>query len=114
MKLTKTDNYIVEMDLGKVAYNSKRKINRCVVNVGFRYLEGNSESYFTVTGDIWNNIETDIVCCGCGVQETILTYFPNNGILKEICEYGKKYHLKKFTLIPEVERNKIIELLEII
>jgi hypothetical protein len=114
MKLTKTDNYIVEMDLGKVAYNSKRKINRCVVNVGFRYLEGNGESYFTVTGDIWNGKNTDIVTCGCTVQNEILKYFPNNETLKKICEYGEKYHLKMFTSIPEVERNEIIKFLETI
>ena len=114
MKLTKTDNYIIEMNLGKVAYNSKRKINRCVVNVGFRYLEGNFESYFTVTGDIWNSKNTDIVIGGCTVQNEILKYFPNNKTLKKICEYGKKYHLKRFTSIPEGKRNEIIDLLKTI
>ena len=114
MKLTKTDNYIIKMDLGKIAYNSKRKINRCIVNIGFRYLDGNNESYFTVTGDIWNSKNTDIVTGGCIVQDTLLKYFPNNKTLKKICEYGKKYHLKFFTSINETERNEIIKFLETI
>jgi hypothetical protein len=114
MKLTKTDNYIIKKDFGKIAYNSKRKINRCEVEVGFRYIEGNGESYFTVTGNIWNSKNTDIVCAGCTVQNEILKYFPNNKTLKKICEYGEKYHLKKFTSINETERNEIIKFLQTI
>ena len=102
---------IVSLNLGKCAYYGTSKIYPAVVNFGFRYLSRNSESYFTCTAEVWNRIETDIICGGCGVQNKLMKHFPDNEILKEICELAEKIHLKMFSLISYNDMQKALELM---
>ena len=93
--ISNKQTFLLKLELGKIAYgNPRSRANAAEVSVGFRYLSENNESYFTVTGEIWNRIHTDTLSCGCMTQDTILEYLPENALLKKICEIAKKYHLK--------------------
>ena len=105
---------IQKLVLGKIDYYGVgRRRNLAVVEVGFRYLKGNKDSYFTAVGDIWNNIHTDIVCGGAGTPEMLYKeFFPNDKLLKRIVELSDKWHLTNFSKIPEDARAEILDVLE--
>jgi len=113
--ISNKQNFILKLELGKIAYGNPRyRANAAEVNIGFRYIDGNKESYFTVTGDIWNRIHTDILRGGCGTPDTILEYLPENALLKKVCEVAKKYHLKYFSSLTRKERKEIFEVMDMI
>ena len=114
MKIDSQTDKHVTLDLGKIDYDGRgRKINRAEVEVGFTKLSGNDESYFSVTGDIWNIRHTDIVRGGCGTPEMLLKeFFPHNNTLKRVVELADKWHLTSYSHIPEVAREEIIDLME--
>lgn len=113
--ISNKQTFLLKLELGKIAYgNPRSRANAAEVTIGFRYIEGNGESYFTVTGDIWNRIHTDILCGGCMTQETILEYLPENALLKKVCEVAKKYHLKYFSSLTRKERKEIFEIMDMI
>ena len=105
---------IQKLVLGKIDYYGvgKRR-NLAVVEVGFRYLKGNKDSYFIALGNIWNNIHTDIVCGGAGTPEMLYKeFFSNDKLLKRIVELADKWHLTYFSRIPEDARAEILDVLE--
>ena len=113
--ISNKQTFLLKLELGKIAYgNPHYRANAAEVSVGFHYLSGNRESYFTVTGEIWNRIHTDVLRCGCMTQETILEYLPENALLKKICEVAKKYHLKYFSSLTRKERKEIFEVMDMI
>ena len=101
------------LSLGKIAEVNKRRENLAEVSIGFTYIRGNDESYFSVTGFIWNRIHTDIVHGGRSVQDYLLeNFFPNDKTLKRICDLGRKWHLTRFSRIPEDAREEIFALMD--
>ena len=102
------------LDLGKIDYNGQgRKTNKAEVEVGFRFLNGNKECYFTVTGNIWNARKTDILRGGAGTPKFLLEeFFPHNSTLRTIVQLAEIWHLVKFSFIPKEVRTKIVELME--
>ena len=109
----KTDKHVT-LKLGKIDYNGTgRKTNSTEVNVGFTYLDGNKESHFSVTGDIWNIRHSDIVRGGCGTPEFLLKeFFPNNDTLRRVVELANKWHLTSYSRLPETTLAEIIDLME--
>ena len=113
--ISNKQTFILKLELGKIAYGNPRyRANAAEVNIGFRYIDGNKESYFTVTGDIWNRIHTDVLRCGCMTQDTILEYLPENALLKKVCEVAKKYHLKDFSSLKRNEKKEIFAVMDAI
>lgn len=108
----KTDKHVT-LNLGKIDYyGNGRKINLATVTVGFTMISGNKESCFSVTGDVWNRIHTDIVRGGCGTPEFLLKeFFPDNDTLKRIVELADKWHLTNFSNIPDVAKEEIFDLM---
>lgn len=114
MEIDNKTTKIVTLDLGKIDYNGQgRKTNKAEVEVGFRFLSGNKECYFTVTGNIWNMRRTDILRGGAGTPKFLLEeFFPHNSTLRTIVQLAEIWHLVKFSFIPKVVRTKIVELME--
>ena len=113
--ISNKQTFLLKLELGKIAYGNPRyRANAAEVTICFRYFKANGESYFTVTGEIWNRIHTDLLRCGCGTQETILEYLPENALLKKVCEIAKKYHLKYFSSLTREEKKEIFEVMDMI
>lgn len=111
--ISNKQTFILKLELGKIAYGNPRyRANAAEVSIGFRYFAKNKESYFTVTGDIWNRLHTDVLRCGCMTQDTILEYLPENALLKKVCEVARKYHLKYFSSLKKNEKKEIFEVMD--
>ena len=106
------DGGVLTLRFGKIAYaNKNRKANLAEVEFGWRKLSGNNEPYFTVTGNIWNQPQTDILCGGCSCQKTIAKYVHRNDILKKVIDFGDKYHLMNYSAVPKKDREAIDNLI---
>lgn len=114
MEIDNKTSKIVTLDLGKIDYYGQgRKSNKADVEVGFRYLNGNKESYFSVTGDIWNIRHSDIVRGGCGTPQFLLEeFFPHNATLRRVVQLAEKWHLTNYSQIPETALAEIVDLME--
>lgn len=114
MEITSTTDKHVVLDLGKIDYNGQgRKTNKAEVKVGFTYLRGNDESYFSVTGQVWSMKHVDILRGGCNTAQFLLDeFFPNNATLRKVCQLAARWHLVNYSEIPEKSRNEITELME--
>ena len=77
-----------EIDLGKIAYYSKRKIHPVTVEVS---LSLGNKPCFSVCGNIWNSKKTDILCGG-QCLDTIAEYI-DTPLFNEIYRLWKAYHL---------------------
>lgn len=104
-------NIILKLPLQKIAYSSNRRINMAEIEFGFRYINGNTDSYFTCTGSIWNGHHTDCVTCGCGVQKEILKYLPYNNLLIDLCILADKIHLKNWADISMEDRKTALSIM---
>lgn len=113
MQIDDKTTKIVTLDLGKIDYYGRgKKTNRAEVEIGFRFLKGNDECYFTITGQIWNARKTDMLRGGVGTPQFLLEeFFPDDPTLREIVKLSK-WHFTDFSKIPERVRTKIIELME--
>ena len=114
MEIDSKTTKIVTLDLGKIDYNGQgRKTNKAEVDIGFRFLNGNKECYFTVTGHIWNARKTDILRGGSGTPQFLLEeFFPNNAALRKVVQLADKWHLTDFSSIPKEAMVEIVELME--
>ena len=114
MEIDNKTTRIVTLDLGKIDYYGQgRKINKVEVEIGFSFLNGNKECYFTVTGHIWNARRTDILRGGAGTPKFLLEeFFPRNSTLRTIVQLAEIWHLVAFSFIPKGVRTKIVELME--
>ena len=114
MEITSTTDKRVVLDLGKIDYRGiGRETNKADVNIGFRCIHGNNESYFCVYGYIWNAKETNILHGGCETPRFLLEgFFPNNETLKRIVNLADRWHLVPFSEIPENDLKEIVELME--
>ena len=114
MEITSTTCKRVTLDLGKIDYNGQgRKINRADVEIGFIYLDGNNESYFGVSGEVWNMRHTSLLRGGAGTPKFLLEeFFPHNATLRKVVQFAEKWNLVSFSEIPENVRGEIIELME--
>ena len=114
MKLdNKTDKHVT-LKLGKIDYNGTgRRTNSAEGEVGFTYINGNKESHFSVTGDIWNMRHSDILRAGWGTPEFLLKeFFPNNDTLRRVVELANKWHLTNYSHIPKTARDEIVDIME--
>ena len=110
--MTQKEHKMVKYTLPKIAFNgAKTKRNLPEVEFGMRYIDGNDSSYFTCVGYIWNSRKTDVITCGCSIQDEIRNYFPNDELLKEICEIAKRLHLKHYYVLSVEDMKKIEELI---
>ena len=114
MRIDNKTSKIVTLDLGKIDYYGQgRKSNKAEVEIGFRFLNGNKECYFTVTGHIWNMRKTDMLRGGAGTPQFLLEeFFPNNATLRRVVQLADKWHLTDFSSIPETTMAEIIDLME--
>lgn len=114
MEIDNKTTKIVTLDLGKIDYNGQgRRTNKAEVQVGFRYLNGNKESYFFAVGDIWNMRHSDILRGGAGTPQFLLEeFFPHNATLRRVVQLAEKWHLTNFSSIPETAMAEIIDLME--
>ena len=96
---------LVTLTLGKCRF-WKRRENLTTITVGFRYLDGNKESYFTVTGDIWNRTRTDVLAGGACVDTEIVKYF-HGPLVHHVAELCRKWHLSFYSKIPAEARAEI-------
>ena len=99
---------------GKVdGYHIGKRNCEVVLNFGFQEFSG-QEPYFSVCGELWNNLHTDIIRGGQCV-DTLSEEFnslANNKLYQEMLELWKAYHLMKKSDIPEKVLNRINEILE--
>lgn len=93
--------YTAKIDLGKVdGYNNGRKSCAAEVRVDYR-LEvktGNGEARlyweFSASGDIWNNLHTDIICGGqCLDHMNGYASIRDNATFREVYALWKRWHL---------------------
>lgn len=114
MEIDNKTTRTVTLDLGKIDYNGQgRKTSKAEVEVGFRYLSGNGEAYFTVTGHVWNARKTDILRGGAGTPQFLLEeFFPSNATLRKAVHLADKWHLVSFSEIPKNVRDEIVKLME--
>ena len=77
-------------NFGKIDfYGRGRKINLVTVTMELRNSEKGEE--LSITGDIWNNLKTDIVCGGQCLDE--IAEYIKTPLFKELYKYWKLYHL---------------------
>lgn len=95
---------------GKIAYNSKRKINEVTLEIELRDWNGYPE--FTACAAVWNNLHTDIVAGGQMIDDLYneFTRFQHNTLYKTIKELWEKYHCKNISDIPADDK-ELIDLL---
>lgn len=90
----------MKIDFGKIDYNgSGGRINRVTVEIEYKEIaEGKKE--FTASADVWNALETDIICAG-QCLDALEPYFRNNPLYMEILRLWENYHLNG--MHPECE-----------
>ena len=95
---------------GKIAYNSKRKINEVTLEIELRDWNGYPE--FTACVSIWNNIHSDIVAGGQMIDDLYNEFerFRGSILYKTIMQLWEKYHCKNISNIP-AEDKELIDLL---
>ena len=80
-----------KISLPKIDYNNiGKKIN--AVDIELELENG----CLTASAWIWNNIKTDIIAGG-QILDKILTYYPNNKLVKKIVSIWSQYHLNDLT-----------------
>ncbi len=97
-----------KIKFGKVdGYNIGRRNCEVEIEFGFREFP-NQEPYFTVCAGVWNNLHTDIIEGGQCIDR-IGNYksVGRNYLYKIIKNLWEKYHLKKYSEIPEADRHVI-------
>lgn len=114
MEIGNKANKIVTLDLGKIDYNGQgRRTNKAEVEIGFRYINGNKESCFTVVGNIWNMRRTDILRGGAGTAQFLLEkFFPHNATLRRVVQIAEKWHLVGSSSIPDTVMVEIVNLMD--
>lgn len=86
-------------DFGCIDYEGRGKaVNR--VTVKMEYKQDGDKKRFSVSANVWNAHNTDIVAGG-QCLDTIAPYINNNGIFNEILRLWKLYHLNDMR--PECE-----------
>lgn len=97
----------VTYSFGKKAWCGKRKINLITLEVCLRDWNGYPE--FTASGNIWNNIHTDIIAGGQCLDDIIERFpgYKSNLLFSTIYDLWIKYHLKNVSNIPAIDRAKI-------
>ena len=78
---------MVKRFLGKVDYRGTGKRYKAYVE-----FELSPDGNFTMSGEIWNTKETDIVAGGQMVNE-LVKYFPHDTRLKRMVEIWERWHL---------------------
>lgn len=105
---------VKDFSFGKVdGYGNGRKTCEVVLSFGFREFSG-QEPYFTVCGELWNNLHTDIIRGGQCV-DTLAADFPalrRNGKYMEMKHLWALYHLKPVSKIPASVVERINEILK--
>lgn len=98
-----------KISFGKVDYYNIKK-NNCEVVLEFGFREfPRQEPYFSVCGEVWNNLHTDTVRGGQCVDD-LPKMFPRLARdirYKELLDLWKKYHLKGRCNIPEEDVKRI-------
>lgn len=75
---------------GKIAYQTKRKINEVTVEMELRETEKGPE--FSASCDVWNSRHTDIIMGGQCLDD-VQPYMNGNPLFGEIVKLWKKHHL---------------------
>lgn len=89
MEYNKTYNF------GKIDYNRTGKKRNAVTLELTLKIEGDKR-IFTASGNIWNNIQTDILCGGQCIDDIYKEYasqLQNPSLYKKIMELWEKWHL---------------------
>ena len=78
------------INFGKIDYLGNGK-KTCPVEVKIELRETDNGPVFSVCGDIYDHIKTDVYCCGQCLNE--IAEFVHDPLFKEIHSYWKQYHL---------------------
>ena len=78
------------ISFGKIAYQSKNKINEVTVELELR--ETKEGPVFSASCDVWNSRHTDIVMGGQCLDD-VQPYMDGNSLFGEIVDFWKKHHL---------------------
>lgn len=103
-----------DFSFGKVdGYHNGKKSCEVILSFGFQEFRG-QEPYFSVCGELWNNLHTDIIQGGQCIDSLSKEYkaLANNKLYAEMEALWKAYHLKKKSDIPEEVVTRINELIE--
>jgi len=80
-----------KISLPKIDYNNiGKKINAVDIEISFK------NGCFSASGFIWNHIKSDIISGG-QILNKILSYYPNNKLVKKIVDIWSQYHLNDLT-----------------
>ena len=99
----------LEIGFGKVdGYHIGKRNCLLTLEWGFSEFEG-QEPYFSVCGNLWNNIQTDIIHGGQCLDSFLNEFkeLKRNKTYMAIYKLWKKYHLKKKSVIPKDELKRI-------
>lgn len=102
-----------DFSFGKVdGYHNGRRTCEVVLDFGFQEFSG-QEPYFSVCGELWNNIHTDTIWGGQCVDSLAEEFksLGRNKLYAEMLDLWKKYHLKKISDIPQSDVDRINEIL---
>lgn len=79
------------INMGKIDYlNCGRKINKVTIEIELK--EEEKGKVLSISGNVWNNRETDILMGGQCLDE-LQGYYKNNLLFKKIYILWKQYHL---------------------
>lgn len=76
-------------DFGKIDFDGEGKIN--LVTVDMEYKDGDGKKVLSISGNVWNERKTDVVCGG-QCLDTIAEYI-SDPVFAEIYRLWKLYHL---------------------
>ena len=100
------------LEVGKVAYGPyMTKSCPVTVRFGWRYRQSNGESYFSVSGLVYNAHRTDAYLGGQCVEE-IAAMFPDDELVQEILSLWREYHLSTWKRVPASARLRIQGVIE--
>lgn len=115
------------IEFGKIDYyGTGRKANLVTVEMELReararygaigekkspeLLEGSKESLFSVSANVWNHIQSDIIIGGQCLDQ--IKHVPvNDALFQEIKRLWKKYHLKYTRYISPKDMTRIREIM---
>ena len=97
------------IDFGKIAFYGNRKINKVTIEIKLKETPEGLE--LSISGNVWNNRESDIITGGQCLDD-LLPYFENNKPYKEIYRLWKNYHLNGMNAGTKEQTKAINDYLE--
>lgn len=94
-----------EISFGKINYYLNRAGRQNEVTIDIELKETTKGVVFSASGNIWNNLHTDIVCGGQIFEELKNRPIGKRPLMKEIIDLWENYHLNDLHAGCEHQRN---------